>query len=103
MLRLAMLMPLFLALSACVVATSRSSVVVVTESAAVVEGCARLGPIDGTPPFRQVQLRDQARDSAMARLKTMGADLGATHVHSPVANIKWPGVDASGIAYKCSR
>lgn len=102
MLRSVLLLPL-LALSACAVATSRSNVVVVTESAVVVEGCTRLGAIDGSSSLREIQLRDQARDSALARLKIAGADLGASHVHSSVADIKWKGPDMSGIAYKCNR
>lgn len=102
MLRPVLLLPL-LALGACAVATSRSNVVVVTESPIVVEGCTRLGQIDGNSALRQVLLRDQARDSALARLKIAGADLGASHVHSSVADIKWKGPDTSGIAYKCNR
>jgi hypothetical protein len=102
MLRSVLLLPL-LALGACAVATSRSNVVVVTENATVVAGCTRLGPIDGSSPLREIQLRDQARDSALARLKIAGADLGATHVHSSVGDIKWKGPDMSGIAYKCAR
>jgi hypothetical protein len=102
MLRSVMLLPM-LALGACAVATSRSSVVVVTESPTVIEGCVKLGPVDGHSPLRSVQLRDQARDSAMARLKAAGADLGASHVHSSVADIKWKGPDMSGVAYKCTR
>lgn len=102
MLRSVMLLPL-LALGACTVATSRSNIVVVTESPTVVEGCVRIGPVDGHSPLRNIQLRDQARDTALARLKAGGADLGATHVHSSVADLKWKGTDTSGIAYRCSR
>ena len=102
MLRSVLLLPL-LALGACAVATSRSNVVVVTESPVVVEGCARLGPVDGASSLREIQLRDQARDSALARLKIAGADLGATHVQSTVADIKWKAPDMSGVAFKCSR
>ena len=102
MLRFVMLLPL-LALSACVVATSRSNVVVVTDSPTVVEGCVKIGPVDGHSALSTVQLRDQARDSALARLKSGGAELGATHVHSSVADIKWKGPDMSGVAYRCSR
>lgn len=102
MLRPVLLLPL-LGLSACAIATSRSNIVVVTDSKAVVEGCTNLGVVDGASALREVLLRDQARDSALARLKIAAADLGGTHVQSSVADIKWKGPDTSGTVYKCSR
>lgn len=102
MLRLGMLLPL-LALGACAVATSRTNVVVITESPVVVANCTRLGVVEGSSSLNAIQLRDQRRDSALARLKIGGADLGATHVHSTVADIKWKGPETSGIAYRCGR
>lgn len=92
-----------LLLGACAVHTSRTSVVVVTDSKAVIEGCTKLGEIEGDSPLASIMLLDTARDSALARLKIRGADLGGTHVLSPVADIKWKGQDRSGVVYKCER
>lgn len=102
MLRSLWLLPV-LALSACVTPTSRSNVVVITDNKSVVEGCTSLGPIDGSPPLKQVLLRDQMREQAIARLKIGGAEAGGTHVQAGVADPKWKGPDTSGIVYRCER
>ncbi|CAN7544191.1 hypothetical protein J2Y55_005366 [Bosea sp. BE125] len=100
MLRSLLLLPL-LALSACVIPNSRSNTVVVTDTKSVVEKCQKLGELEGASPLGKVLLRDQARDAALARLKAGGAELGATHVESSVADIKWKGPSTAGTAYKC--
>ncbi len=100
MTRLLFALPL-LALSACAIPSSRSNIVVVTENKAVVEPCKRIGDVDGGSAVGSLQLLDQARDSALARLKIRTAELGGTHVLSAVANIKWTGRSAAGIAYTC--
>jgi hypothetical protein len=100
--RFALLLPL-IALSACAIPTSRSNLVIITESAAVVEGCKNLGKVDGGIALNQVLLRDQSLDSARARLKIATADLGGTHVVSTVADAKWKGPDTTGTAYECGR
>jgi hypothetical protein len=102
MLRSLWLLPL-LALTACVTPTSRSNIVVLTDNAGVVEGCASLGPIDGSPPLKEILLRDQAREGAIARLKAGAAERGGTHVKTSVADIKWKGPDTSGIVYRCGK
>jgi hypothetical protein len=48
-----------------------------------------------------VLILDKARDAALARLKTRGADMGGTHVLSSVADIKWKGPSTAGTVYKC--
>ena len=99
--RLLLILPAVL-LGACAVHTSRTSVIVVTDSKGVVEACTRLGEIDGSSTLAPVLLVDQARDSAMTRLKIGAADLGGTHVLTPVADPKWKGTDRSGVVYKCN-
>lgn len=88
-------------LGGCAFHTSRSSIVVITDNKAVVESCRRIGEIDGRSDVSAILLRDQARDSAIARLKIRGAKLGGTHVLTPVADIKWTGPDTSGVVYAC--
>lgn len=100
MLRFLLLVPV-VALSACVIPTSRSNIVVVTDSKAVVEPCKKLGEIDGSSAIGQALLLDKARDAAVARLKVRAAELGGTHVLSSVADIKWKGPDTAGTVYKC--
>lgn len=107
MLRSFFLLPMLglsmLGLGACAgVSTSRVNTVVVTDSKAVVASCTKLGDIDGGSTLGKAMLRDTARDSALARLKTGGAQLGGTHVQSSVADIRWRGRDTSGVVYKCS-
>jgi hypothetical protein len=92
-----------LALSACAIPTSRSNIVVITEAQTVVEGCQRLGVIDGGSPLRQVLLVDQQREAALSRLKIAAAEMGGTHVLTPIADIKWKGPDTSGTVFKCVR
>ncbi|PZU92930.1 MAG: hypothetical protein DI527_08090 [Chelatococcus sp.] len=99
--RLLLLLPAML-LGACAIHTSRTSVVVLTESKGVVEACTKLGDIDGDSTLAPILLVDQARDSAMARLKIRAADLGGTHVLTSVADPKWKGPDNSGVVYKCT-
>jgi hypothetical protein len=101
MLRPLLLLPIC-ALAGCAIATSRSNVVVLTDSQVVVEGCAKLGEIDGGSPLGQALLLDQQREAAIARLKIRGADLGGTHVFTTVADIKWKGPETSGQVYRCS-
>ncbi|KQU52763.1 hypothetical protein ASG72_07660 [Bosea sp. Leaf344] len=95
-----LLLPL-LALAACTVTTSRVSKVVVTENKAVVASCTKVGDVDGASALNRLLLRDKARDAALTQLKAAGADLGASHVLSPVADIKWKGEDYKGVAYRC--
>lgn len=90
-----------LALAACTVTTSRVSKVVVTDNKAVVANCTSLGEVDGASALNRLLLRDKARDAALTQLKAAGADLGATHVQSAVAEIKWKGDDYKGVAYRC--
>ena len=98
--RLLFALPL-LALGACAIPSSRSNIVVVTENKAVVEPCKRVGDVDGGSGLGGVLLLDQARDSALARLKIRTAELGGTHVLSPVAVLKWNGASTAGVAYSC--
>lgn len=98
--RALLLLPL-LTLAACTVTTSRVSKVVVTDNKAVVASCTRLGDVEGATTLGSVLLRDKSRDTALTQLKAAGADLGATHVQSSVADIKWKGQDTKGVAYKC--
>lgn len=90
-----------LALAACAIPSSRSNIVVVTDNKAVIEPCRRIGDVDGGSAVGSFQLVDQARDSALARLKIRTAELGGTHVLSTVADIKWTGRSAAGVAYSC--
>ncbi|AMJ61924.1 hypothetical protein [Bosea sp. PAMC 26642] len=101
MLRPFLLIPLC-ALAACAIPTSKSNVVVLTDSKIVVEDCKKLGDIDGSSTVGQVLLLDKARDAALARLKIRGAELGGTHVLTPVADIKWKGPGTEGQVYLCS-
>lgn len=100
--RILLLLPA-LFLGACAYHTSRSSAVVVTDTQGVVEGCTRLGVIDGKSDFHAVLLPDTARDTVVTRLKIRGAELGGSHVVSSAADIKWKGPDTSGTVYKCNR
>ena len=77
------------------------SKVVVTDNKSVVASCTSLGDIDGASTLNRLLLRDKARDAALSQLKAAGADLGATHVLTPVADIKWAGMDFKGVAYRC--
>lgn len=90
-------------LGACAYHTSRSSAVVVTDTQGVVEGCTKLGVVDGKSELHSVLLTDTARDTVVTRLKIRGAELGGTHVVSSAADIKWKGPDTSGTVYKCNR
>ena len=90
-----------LALAACAIPTSRSNTVVVTDTKAVVDPCKKIGDVDGGSGLGGVLLLDQARDSALARLKVRTAELGGTHVLSPVAALSWKGASTAGIAYSC--
>jgi hypothetical protein len=99
--RLLLLLPVC-ALAGCAIATSRSSVVVLTDSQVVIEGCTKLGEIDGSSTIGQALLLDQQREAAIARLKIRGADLGGTHVLTSVADIKWKGPGTSGQVYRCA-
>lgn len=98
--RALLLLPV-LALTACTVTTSRISKVVVTDNKSVVASCTSLGDIDGASTLNRLLLRDKARDAALSQLKAAGADLGATHVLTPVAELKWAGKDFKGVAYRC--
>jgi hypothetical protein len=66
----------------------------------VTEKCTKVANLDGSPSS-VIVLRDPRRDAAIARLKAAAADMGATHVQTPLADIKWAGSDTSGVAYKC--
>jgi hypothetical protein len=88
-------------LGACAFHTSRTSIVVITDSKSVVEPCTKLGEINGDSTLGAILLTDKARDTAIARLKIRGAELGGTHVFSTVADIKWKGPDTAGTVYKC--
>lgn len=92
-----------LALSACAVSTSRTNIVVLTDAQTVVEGCTRLGVVEGASPIGGILLLDQQREAAIKRLKSSGAEMGGTHVLTTVADIKWKGPDTSGTVYKCVR
>ena len=100
-----LLLPVLLAmapmLGACAIATSRSNIVVLTDSKAVVEPCTKLGEIDGASELQSILVLDKARDAAIARLKIRTADMGGTHVFSTVADIKWKGPSTAGTVYKC--
>ena len=100
--RLFLLVPA-LFLGACAYHTSRSSVVVVTDTQGVVEGCTRIGVIDGKSDLHSVLTVDTARDTVVTRLKIRAAEMGGTHVFSSAADIKWKGPDTSGTVYKCNR
>ena len=88
-------------LGACAIATSRSNIVVLTDSKAVVEPCTKLGEIDGNSELQSILVLDKARDAAISRLKIRTADMGGTHVFSTVADIKWKGPSTAGTVYKC--
>lgn len=90
-----------LLLGACAIPTARSNIVVLTDNKSVVEPCTKLGEIDGASELHAVLILDKARDAALARLKTRGADMGGTHVLSSVADIKWKGPSTAGTVYKC--
>jgi hypothetical protein len=90
-----------LLLAACAVPTSRSNIVVLTDNKAVVEPCKSLGEIDGASELHSILVLDKARDATLSRLKMRAADLGGTHVLTPVADIKWKGPSTSGTVYKC--
>lgn len=98
--RVLFVLPL-LALAACAIPTSRSNIVVVTDNKAVVEPCKKVGDVDGGSGLGGVLLLDQARDSALARLKIRAAEIGGTHVLSPVAALNWKGASTAGVAYSC--
>ncbi|MGO4171646.1 hypothetical protein [Bosea sp. TAF32] len=100
--RLILLLPA-LFLGACAYHTSRSSAVVVTDAEKVVEGCTKLGVIDGKSELHSVLLTDTARDTIVTRLKIRAAEMGGSHVVSSAADIKWKGPDTSGTVYKCER
>lgn len=101
MLPRALLFAPLLALTACVVPSSRSNIVVVTDNKAVVESCKRLAEINGDSGISQALLLDRARDSALARLKVRAAEAGGTHVLSGVAAHNWKGPSTAGTVYKC--
>ncbi len=88
-------------LAACAIPTSRSNIVVLTDSKAVVEPCKSLGEIDGASELHSILVLDKARDATLARLKIRAADLGGTHVLTTVADIKWKGPSTTGTVYKC--
>lgn len=100
MLRFAPLLAL-LVLPACAVTRASISKVVVTDSKTVVEKCTKVADLDGSPLASRVMLRDPKRDAAIAKLKSEAAELGATHVQSSLADIKWKGPSMAGVAYKC--
>lgn len=105
MLRRLPLLPALLVLApmlgACAIATSRSNIVVLTDSKAVIEPCTKLGEINGDSELQSILVLDKARDAAIARLKIRGADLGGTHVFTTVADIKWKGPSTAGTVYRC--
>lgn len=90
-----------LILGGCAYHTSRTSVVVVTDAASVVEGCTNLAKIDGQSSMQAIMPLDKNRDAVITRLKIDAAEMGGTHVVAPVADIKWRGGDSSGTVYKC--
>jgi len=90
-----------LMLGACAIPTSRSNIVVLTDSKAVVEPCRRIGEIDGASELHSILVLDKARDATMSRLKMRAAEMGGTHVLTPVADIKWKGPSTAGTVYKC--
>jgi hypothetical protein len=100
-LRLSILLLGAVTLGGCAFQTSRTSIVVITDSKAVIEPCTKLGEINGDSTIGAILLTDKARDTAIARLKIRGAELGGTHVFSTIADIKWKGPDTSGTVYKC--
>ncbi len=91
-----------LALGACAYQTSRTSIVVVTNTQGVVENCTKLGEIDGDSGFGAVVPLDKARDMTLNRLKIRGAEMGGSHVFSDVADIKWTGGKTTGTVYRCN-
>lgn len=99
--RLLVLLPA-LFLGACAYHTARSSMVVVTDTAKVVESCTKLGEIDGTSGYEGFVPIDKARDTILHRLKIRGAEMNGTHVLSSVADIKWKGPNSTGTVYRCS-
>ncbi|KRE16963.1 hypothetical protein ASE63_14750 [Bosea sp. Root381] len=98
---LSTLLAIPLVLGACAIPTSRSNIVVLTDSKAVVEPCRQIGEIDGASELHSILVLDKARDATLARLKIRAADMGGTHVLTPVADIKWKGPSTKGIVYKC--
>ncbi|PTM41295.1 hypothetical protein [Bosea sp. 124] len=96
----ALLVPALM-LGACAVPTSRSNIVVLTDNKGVVEPCKQIGEIDGASEMHAILVLDKARDAALARLKIRAADMGGTHVLTPVADIKWKGPSTAGTVYKC--
>ena len=90
------------ALAGCAIPNSRTNAVVVTDNKAVVEGCRKIGDIDGDGPIGQTVLMDRARDSAVARLKARGAEINGTHVLSEVANINWKRGSTAGMVFVCT-
>lgn len=101
LLLLPMLMLPALMLAACAIPTSRSNIVVLTDSKAVVEPCKSLGEIDGASELHSILVLDKARDATLSRLKIRAADMGGTHVLTTVADIKWKGPATTGTVYKC--
>ena len=91
-----------LALGACAVHNSRSSMVVVTDNQKVVESCAKLGEADGASGFEPVVPIDKSRDTILHRLKIRAAQMDGTHVLSSVADIKWKGPNSTGTVYRCN-
>jgi hypothetical protein len=98
--RFLLLLPALL-LGACAYQTSRSSIVVITNTQGVVENCQKLGEIDGNSDFGSIVPLDKAREMALTRLKIRGAELGGTHVFSEIADIKWKSGKTTGTVYKC--
>ncbi len=99
--RFLILLPALL-LGACAYQTSRTSIVVVTNTQGVIENCQKLGEIDGDSGFGSVVPLDKMRELTLNRLKIRGADMGGTHVFSDVADIKWAGGKTTGTVYKCN-
>lgn len=99
--RFLILLPTLL-LGACAYQTSRSSVVVVTDTQGVIENCQKLGEIDGDSGFGAIVPTDKNREMALTRLKIRGAEMGGTHVFSTVADIKWNSGKTTGTVYKCN-
>ncbi|WP_157732944.1 DUF4156 domain-containing protein [Bosea sp. AS-1] len=99
--RFLILLPALL-LGACAYQTSRSSIVVVTNTQGVIENCQKLGEVDGASGFGSVVPVDKNREMALTRLKIRGAEMGGTHVFSDIADIKWAGGKTTGTVYKCN-
>ncbi len=98
--RFFILLPVLL-LGACTYHTSRSSIVVVTDTKSVVENCRTLGEIDGQDSSQAIMPLDKTRDSVVARLKIAAAEMGGSHVFATAADITWKGPDTRGTVYKC--